>query len=144
MHKLLLLFLKFLNCFKEGRTVNQRRQSSLKSGVVWIRVTNSILPMQANFRLNFFSHLHINSKIYTCQSKFLYIMHRLFYFWGNVATVERVFIKKYFATPMASPGWAAKAHEPTFTPPKSRMSLKSFIGLLTLRPSGLRIGSPSP
>jgi len=80
----------------------------------------------------------------TRQSKFVYIMHKLFYFLGKVATLERVFIKTISRPPIASPGWAAQAHEPTFTPPKSRMLLKSFIGLLTLRPSGRRIGSPSP
>src|SRR6218665_1435432 len=97
---------------------------------------NSILfrPIQANFRLNYFSHLHITLKMSTCQSKFVYIMHKLFYFWGS-HHFGTCFHPKYFASPMASPGWAAQAHEPTFAPPKSRMSLKSFKGLLTSRPS---------
>jgi len=71
-------------------------------------------------------------------------MNKLFYFWGKVATLECVFIKYISRPHIVSPGWAAQAHEPTFTLPKSRMSLKFFIELLTLRPSGSRIGSPSP
>ena len=36
-------------------------------------------------------------------------------------------------------GWAAQAHEPTQTPPKNRMSLKSMKGLLISRPGGRRM-----
>ena len=61
-------------------------------------------PIQANFRLSlFFSRLHINSKIYTRQGKFFYIMHKLFYSWGKVAILKRVFTKNISRPPIASP-----------------------------------------
>jgi len=41
-------------------------------------------------------------------------------------------------------GWAAQTQEPTFSPPKNRMSLKFLNGLLTSRPRGRRMGSPTP
>src|SRR6218665_2647300 len=41
-------------------------------------------------------------------------------------------------------GWAARAHEPTFSTPKNPMSLKFLNGLLTSGPGGRRMGSPSP
>ena len=63
-------------------------------------------PIHANFRLNFFSPLHINPKIATSQSKFVYIMHKL-YFWGKIATLERVFIKN-----ISRPLWHCQDEQP--------------------------------
>src|SRR6218665_599495 len=51
------------------------------------------------FPIEFFTQLHINSKISTCQSKFVYVIHKLIYFCGKVATLARTcFHHKYFAT----------------------------------------------
>src|SRR6218665_491193 len=44
-----------------------------------------------------------------------------------------------------TPGWAELGQpEPTFSPPKNRISLKFLNGLLTSSPGGRRMGSPSP